>query len=250
MQSIATKGVIYPDSDGQPMADNTLQFQWIVTLKTNLDWWFRNDPEVFVAGDLLWYPVQGDPKKRVAPDVLVVRGRPKGHRGSYRQWEEDNQPPQVVIEVLSPGNRFPEMMRKFRFYERYGVEEYLIIDPEPAEISVYRREENELCEVEITDEWSSRQLGLRVVVDEGLHFYHPDGERYRTYDEAQAAALEAQREAERAHLAAERAQQQAERAQQQAERAQQQAEREREAKQRALTELAAMREKLRRAGLE
>lgn len=28
--------IIYPDSDGQPMADNTKQFRWIVTIKENL----------------------------------------------------------------------------------------------------------------------------------------------------------------------------------------------------------------------
>ena len=46
--------IIYPDSDGQPMADNTLQFRWITTIKTNLDWLFREQSDVFVAGDLLW----------------------------------------------------------------------------------------------------------------------------------------------------------------------------------------------------
>ena len=79
----------YPDSDGQPMADNTLQFQWIVTLQGGLDAMFRDDPNVFVAGDLLWYPVEGNNKLRVAPDALVAFGRPKGYRGSYMQWEED-----------------------------------------------------------------------------------------------------------------------------------------------------------------
>ena len=29
--------IIYPDSDGKPLADNTLQFQWIVTIKENLE---------------------------------------------------------------------------------------------------------------------------------------------------------------------------------------------------------------------
>ncbi|MGI0493862.1 hypothetical protein ACN4EG_18930 [Alkalinema pantanalense CENA528] len=52
----------YPDSDGQPMADNTLQFQWIVTIKENLELLFANDANVFVAGDLLWYPVEGNNK--------------------------------------------------------------------------------------------------------------------------------------------------------------------------------------------
>ena len=58
----------------------------------------------FVAGDLLWYAQQGDPTERLAPDAMVVFGRPKGDRGSYKQWEEDGIAPQVVWEVLSPGN--------------------------------------------------------------------------------------------------------------------------------------------------
>jgi hypothetical protein len=45
--------IIYPDSDGQPMADNTEQFQWIVLLKENLECLFANDADVFVCGDLL-----------------------------------------------------------------------------------------------------------------------------------------------------------------------------------------------------
>lgn len=88
-----TSDVIYPDSDGQPMADNTKQFRWIVTIKENLERLYTNRDDVFVAGDLLWYPVEGEPKVRLAPDALVVFGRPKGDRGSYRQWVEDNVPP-------------------------------------------------------------------------------------------------------------------------------------------------------------
>jgi Uma2 family endonuclease len=116
----------YPDSDGQPLSDNTLQFKWIVTIKEALEAQFRNDPNVFVAGDLLWYPEQGKPKIRTAPDVLIAFERPKGYRGSYKQWEEGGIAPHVVFEVLSPGNRDAESVRKFRFYERYGVEEYYI----------------------------------------------------------------------------------------------------------------------------
>jgi Uma2 family endonuclease len=78
--------VIYPDSDGQPMADNTKPFRWIVMIKENLELLFRDRPDVFVAGDLLWYPVAGDNTLRQAPDALVVFGRPKGDRGSYQQW--------------------------------------------------------------------------------------------------------------------------------------------------------------------
>ena len=41
------------------MADNTLQFKWIVLIKENLEAVFRNDPSVFVAGNLLVVPRRG-----------------------------------------------------------------------------------------------------------------------------------------------------------------------------------------------
>ncbi len=78
----------YPDCDGNPMSDNTLQFFWIVLIKENLETQFADDANVFIAGDLLWYPVKGEPKICTAPDTMVVFGRPKGYRGSYKQWEE------------------------------------------------------------------------------------------------------------------------------------------------------------------
>src|SRR4029079_4319944 len=110
----------YPESDGRPMADNTVQFDWIVLLKENLDRLLED----FVAGDLLWYPVEGDPGLRAAPDVLVALGRPKGDRGSYKQWEEGGIAPQVVFEVLSPGNTAHDMRQKRLFYQEFEVAEY------------------------------------------------------------------------------------------------------------------------------
>ncbi len=73
------------------MADNTVQYRWIVRLVANLRYLFK-DQTVFVAGDLLWYPQQVTvpPAPRQAPDAMVVFGRPPGERGSYKQWEEDN----------------------------------------------------------------------------------------------------------------------------------------------------------------
>ena len=94
-----------------------------VLIKLGLEACFTDRYDVFVAGDLFWYPVEGRPDIRLAPDILAVIGRHKGHRGSYMQWVEDHIPPQVVFEILSPGNRSGEMAKKFEFYRRYGVEE-------------------------------------------------------------------------------------------------------------------------------
>jgi Uma2 family endonuclease len=101
--------IIYPDSDGQPMADNTKQYRWIVMLKENLEIFLAEVLDVFIAGDLRWYPIEGDNTTRLAPDVMVVFGRPKGDRGSYQQWKEQNIAPQVVFEILSPSNSKREM---------------------------------------------------------------------------------------------------------------------------------------------
>ncbi len=128
---VAPPEIDYPDDDGLPMSDNTLQNRWINTIQGGLDGLFRDDPEVFVAGNLLWYPVEGDNTTRLAPDAMVIFGRPKyDRRGSYRQWVEGGIAPQVVFEVLSPSNDAPEMANKLRFYDRFGVEEYYEYDPD------------------------------------------------------------------------------------------------------------------------
>ena len=150
----------YPDSDGQPMSDNTLQFQWIVTIKEGLDALLHN-PEVFVAGDLLWYPVEGKPKIRTAPDTMVAFGRPKGYRGSYKQWEEAGIAAQVVFEVLSPGNRLVDMIRKFRFYEQYGIEEFYLYDPESGALQGWLRGVSGLEEITEMSGFTSPRLGIR-----------------------------------------------------------------------------------------
>src|SRR3954451_24187897 len=151
--SVDVKQITYPQSDGQPMADNTRQFRWIVTIQGGLDALFADDPNVFVAGDLLWYPVEGDPTIRTAPDVMVVFGAPKGDRGSYLQWREGNIAPQVVFEILSPGNTVPEMTRKHAFYNRYGVEEYYLYDPDHNELSGWQRIDGWLWEIEPIEDW-------------------------------------------------------------------------------------------------
>jgi Uma2 family endonuclease len=175
------RSIIYPDSDGQPMADNTEQFQWIVLLKENLECLFAQDANIFVAGDLLWYPVEGHPEIRVAPDAMVAIGRPKGKRGSYRQWEEDDIAPQVVFEILSPGNRAKEMIRKLQFYERYGVNEYYVYDPDENELTGLQRGENGLEVIETVEDWTSPLLGIRfLLTPDTLEIYYPDGRKFLT----------------------------------------------------------------------
>jgi Uma2 family endonuclease len=187
--------VIYPDNDGQPMSDNTKQFRWIVVIKENIEWLFADDPAVFVAGDLLWYPIEGNNKIRTAPDAMIVFGRPKGDRGSYQQWKEDHIAPQVVFEILSPGNTRIEMERKLLFYDRHGVEEYYLYDPDTNEFQGWLRTEGYLDAIEPIDHWISPRLGVRFESSsEELEIYRPDGNRFLSYVEiAQRLEQEKQR---------------------------------------------------------
>ena len=179
----------YPDSDGKPMAENTLQFQWIVTIKEGTEALFRDRADVFVAGDLLWYPVEGDNKTRQAPDTLVAFGRPKGRRGSYMQWLEEGIAPQVVFEILSPGNRRAEMERKFQFYERFGVEEYYIYDPDTGVLQGWLRRGGGLKKIGRMAGFTSPRLGIRFEPGKGpdnLRIIRPDGQRFKTFQEVDA----------------------------------------------------------------
>jgi Uma2 family endonuclease len=197
--------IVYPDSDGQRLSDNTLQFQWIVTLQGNLDLMFRDDPNVFVAGDLLWYAEEGNPAERAAPDAMVVFGRPKGYRGSYRQWEEGGIAPQVVFEVLSPGNRREEMIRKFDFYEQHGVEEYYVYDPDDVQLSPCLRLNDRLRPVQPLADYISPRLGIRFDLSgESMVIYRSDGRPFLTFLELGERGEQAEREAKKARQRAER----------------------------------------------
>lgn len=221
----AHEPVFYPDSDGQPMADNTLQFDWIGLIKWNAEAYFRKRPDVFVAGDHLIYPVEGDPEVRQAPDVYVALGRPKRDRGSYKVWEEGGVFPQVVFEVMSPSNRINQMQRKHAFYDRFGVAEYYVVYPEhPSDLEIHVRSEGALKPVEEPNQFVSPLLGFRFLLERGrLTIYGPDGRQFRKPDEIAEERDEAEewlsRERVRAEQEKHRAEQEKLRAEQEKQRA-------------------------------
>jgi Uma2 family endonuclease len=229
--------IVYPDSDGEPMAENTRQWEWIVLLKENID---ELVPD-FVAGDHFWYPIEGHPEVRLAPDVMVCLGRPKGHRGSYMQFREEGVPPTVVIEVLSPGNSVREMTRKGAFYFRHGAREMIVVDPDDETgWAVVKRGEGEgavLEDVPSLDDWTSPTLGIRFSRADGkLSVYRPDGAPFLSFEQVSSRLAEAhaklgeaseraERESERAERESERAERESERAERESERAERESER-------------------------
>lgn len=187
------KPIVYPESDGLPMAENTRQFDYITLIKGGLDIVFADREDVFVSGDLFWYPVEGNNKLCTAPDTMVAFGRPKGSRGSYQQWLEDDIAPQVVFEVLSPGNRPAEMQAKFEFYDRYGVEEYYVYDPDRGLLTGYLRDGDHLQRIPNADGRTSPRLGVRMQLKEiDLELFGPDGRRFLNVIQLDAAVRTAE----------------------------------------------------------
>jgi Uma2 family endonuclease len=203
----------YPDHDGNPMSDNTEQFRWIVTIKENLEIMFADNPNVFVAGDLAWYPVLHS-QKRTAPDVMVVFGRPKGRRGSYKQWDEENIPPQVAFEILSPSNKdrrgLDSLEDKFNFYETYGIQEYYIYDPDDRLLTGWLSVNGRFSPIENPNKWVSPLLQIQFEwqVSKELVLYRPNGQRFLSSVEleqrANAAEVRADIAEQRANRLAER----------------------------------------------
>ncbi len=68
----------------------------------------------------------------VQPDLVVVRAGRKGVLQAHGAIE----PPDLAVEVLSPGNRKHDRVRKRRFYARSRIAEYWIVDPEEKSIEV------------------------------------------------------------------------------------------------------------------
>ncbi len=188
--------ILYPDSDGKPMADNTKQARWIATLWGNLSILFSQAADVFVAMDLLWYALEGHPDVQAAPDVMVVFGRPRGDRGSYKQWEEGDVPVTVAFEILSPSNTPQEMADKLAFYDEHGVEEYYVYDPDRNQLEVYRRKGTVLRRVRGNKALVSPRLDIRFDLSgPEMVVYYPDGEPFLTHEEL---AVERQRDRQRA----------------------------------------------------
>ena len=121
----AARDVLYPCSDGRPMADNVWQSRAILKAAGDLE---VAHPEALAVADILVYPEQGNPRNRVAPDVLVAFGVGTHSRSSYLVWEE-GKPPDWVLEVASPSTAANDLDFKRRAYAAMGVPEYWLFDP-------------------------------------------------------------------------------------------------------------------------
>ncbi|MBC7795786.1 MAG: Uma2 family endonuclease [Pyrinomonadaceae bacterium] len=195
----ATKEVYYPESDGKPMTETDKHRKLINQLIDVLDIHFADDKNIYVTGNIMFYYEEGNPYRSVAPDVMFVRGVTDKDRRVYKLWEE-NTMPQVVFEITSRSTRSEDLHRKWNLYEKLGVLEYYIFDPEHEYFEPFiacKRQEGELMQVEITEgRIFSEELGLEIVdTGETLRLFDPKTNVFlRTSQESENALREAETE--------------------------------------------------------
>jgi len=190
--------VEYPASDGKPMAETDVHRQLMSDLIFELSNFFKDEADVYVSGNLLLYYVEGNPGKRVAPDVFVARGVAKGARRVYKLWEEQAVP-DVVIELSSRQTWREDVDEKFELYQKLGIKEYFLFDPEYDylidSLVGYRLEEGRYSPIKVKSGRALiESLGLELVdTGETLRIFDPrSGLTLQTPEEHAEASLRAE----------------------------------------------------------
>ena len=121
--------LVYPESDGEPMAETGRHVRALLDMIDMIDWHFRDVPDVHVSGNMFLYYEEGNPRKVISPDVFMVRGVSKKDLRTYKTWEQ--QPHlDFVLELASPSTFLNDFNEKKSIYEQVlRVKEYYIYDP-------------------------------------------------------------------------------------------------------------------------
>lgn len=175
--------VIYPSEERKKMGETDYQHIQISILEQMLRLFLTNKKDVYLASDLIVYYEEGNVNRRFAPDLMICFGAENKKRRTYKLWEE-KVVPQVVIEVVSKETWQKDVTTKRRLYEKLGVKEYYIIDPEykylPSPLFAYRLEFGELVRQSINDKRVFSDLLNLELVDTGadFRFFNPEMQEF------------------------------------------------------------------------
>ncbi|MDE0398981.1 MAG: Uma2 family endonuclease [Candidatus Poribacteria bacterium] len=198
----AAPTLVYPESDGEPMAESGRHVKTLLDMIDAIDLHFRDVPDVHVSGNMFLYYEKGNPRKVISPDVFMVRGVSKKDLRTYKTWEQ--QPYlDFVLELASPSTYMKDFNEKKAIYEQIlRVQEYCIYDPyheiDPSFVG-FRLVEGVYEEIAFVEgRFPFETLGLELGERDGvLRLYDPGTETWvgpsrEHVDEAKARASEAE----------------------------------------------------------
>jgi len=180
LRSVPTeRAVIYPESDGKPMAETDFHRDLMIDTIDRLNNHFKERPDVYVSGNLLLYYEEGNPRKFVAPDVFVVFGIEKKKRRTYLLWEEEKEP-DFVLELVSRNTYRQDLGKKKKLYASViKVKEYYLFDPDgrylQPSLQGYRLIDDIYSEIQpVNGQLPSDVLGLELAEEAGeLRLFDP-----------------------------------------------------------------------------
>ncbi|MGA1283770.1 MAG: Uma2 family endonuclease [Prochlorothrix sp.] len=175
---IATKPqappVFYPSTDGEPLAETFVHLYAILTVLEVLKQYLSGQQATVLSNQFLYY-IPGNPRARVAPDVMVIFNVEPGGRDHYKIWEE-GAAPSVVFEMTSSSTQATDIGFKKQLYAQLGVQEYWLFDPKQEWQGQSLQGYTLVGEAyQAIPNFQSEVLGLRLAVaDQLIHFYRLD----------------------------------------------------------------------------
>ena len=196
--------VIYPESDGKPMAETDVHRNLIVNMGALLRAAF---PQAYVSGNICLYYEEGNPKRMIFPDALLCCSQAPAEKRIYLAWEEKAQL-DLVMEFSSKSTHREDHNKKKRIYEQtLQVPYYVIFNPHVIYLNVFELKEGRYQQLETNEQglvWLS-DLKIHIGVEQANSLRLYDAEGQRILDKAEAEARRAEAEAQRANAEAQRA---------------------------------------------
>ncbi len=122
---------LYPSWDGEPNGESDYHSIALMALRQALDDFYKatKRTDVYVSSGMLLYYEKGVTNSRRDLDLFIVLGASNHSRISFRVWEEGRLP-DAVIEIASETTHTEDIGEKFEAYQRLGIREYFLFDPE------------------------------------------------------------------------------------------------------------------------
>jgi Uma2 family endonuclease len=190
-------GAVRIPDDRQPLSHNlpmesSLHYLQLMLLVGCLDWLWRDRTDFFIGANLTIYfsPHQIRRTDFRGPDFFLVKNTEQRPRNSWVVWEEQDQYPSLIIELLSTA-KADRTIKKALYQDRFQTPEYFWFSPRSLEFAGFRLGETGgetgYAPIEPNPQgWRwSQELDLYLGVQNGqLRYFSPDGKRVPTPAEA------------------------------------------------------------------
>jgi Uma2 family endonuclease len=154
------KSIFHPDVeyiDGELKERNVGKWEH-ARLQLIIGSWFRQNEQLWGVGGVTEQRMRVSETKVRIPDVALL---PPG-----RQPDVTTEPPVLVVEILSPDDRYGDTMAKIRDYLHWGVNTVWIIDPDSPEGQMWTSSDNCAFSHELTVSGTGIHLHLTDLLKE------------------------------------------------------------------------------------